>query len=153
MGVTDPETRQKMLNDFSKLPSQDAAFEEILEKTDIDEYSSKVMGNISQHIENLKLSLQHARIRMDFDPPEDPFLEDTKVKASDLCLRTISKMMDQCDAMQVMLQEAHPTLWEEQNHSTSFVDTGKKVMKTVCWVGALLLVTFVGQKYLRSKLK
>lgn len=114
------------------------------------DYSSTVLSNISEHINNLKMSLMAAQVKFGVNPPEDVFMFDEKVYGSDLVLKTIEKMMHQCDEMHVLVDEiVGADLMTSQNSQGMC----KKIIKSALWIGAVVLTAYAGQKIIRAKLK
>lgn len=113
------------------------------------EYNSTVLSNISDHINNLKMSLMAAQVKLKIAPPEDVLI-DEKIYGSDLVIKTIDKMMKQCDEMHVKVDEIVGEHFVESQKSTGF---RKKLIQSMLWIGAIVLTTYAGHKIIRAKLK
>lgn len=97
------------------------------------------------------MSLMAAQVKFNVAPPEDVFLSDEEIYGSDLVLRTIDKMMHQCDEMHVLVDEIVGDRFAESQ--TSQQGMCKKIIKSMLWIGAIVLTTYAGQKIIRAKLK
>lgn len=150
MGVDNAVTREMMLQYFARLPKDEKDYEEVLKETDIQEYSSNVLMNISDHINNLKVSLAAAQAKFKVSPPEDIFLVDKNIPASDLVIRTIEKMMQQCDEMHFLVDEIVGDNFSDENPSQGICKT---IFKSVMWIGGIAFAAYAGQKIIRAKLK
>ncbi|XP_063704010.1 uncharacterized protein LOC134833577 [Culicoides brevitarsis] len=152
LGVESSSMRDTMLQYFRQLPKQDPDYEQVLKETDMEEYSTGVLSNISEHINNLKMSLMAAQARFKVQPPEDLVLPDENIPASTLVLKTIEKMMQQCDEMHFLVDEiVSDEFGGGRNGSGQGVF--KKIFKSVMWIGGLTLAAYAGQKIIRAKLK
>lgn len=114
------------------------------------EYSNTVLSNISEHIKNLKISLMAAQIKFKVNPLEDVFLTDEKIYGSHLVLKTIEKMVQQCDEMHLMVGEI---VGADVMANRKSQGLRKKIVKSMLWLGTIALATYAGQKLIRAKLK
>uniref|UniRef100_A0A336M325 CSON011160 protein n=1 Tax=Culicoides sonorensis TaxID=179676 RepID=A0A336M325_CULSO len=150
MGIKSEEVRARMIHDFKHLPNQEPGFEEVLSKTDMDEYSSNVLSNISEHINNLKTALLVAQTKFNVNPPEDVLILDEKIYGSDLVLKTIDKMMHHCDEIHYMVEEM---VSEKLDTVQKSPGTCTKIVKSIFWIGAVIATSYAGVKFIRGKFK
>lgn len=148
MGIKNETVRAQMIQHFARLPNQEAGFDNILKTTDIFEYSATVLNNISEHIYNLKSSLVAPKCRMNMSTPEDVLIIDENILGSELVLKTIDKMMCQCDEMRVLVDEVVGD-WVPEKEKSGILT---KFWKSGMWIGAIALATYAAQKVIRTKL-
>lgn len=105
------------------------------------------MKNITVHLENLHTALLIARVKMDIKPPEDVYLDDENIYASDLVLKVIERMTSECDRMHDLLSNIYTSCTVE-NRKTN---TLKHVGKVCLYTGIVLTGGWFVVKYLKPQ--
>lgn len=122
-------------------------YDRIIAKTDPKEYNEIVMKNIAVHLENLQNALVIARVKMDILPPEDVYLDDENVYASDLVLKVIERMTSECERMQDLLNNIYSSCTVNDRKPSLL----KRVAKFCLYSGLAIGGSWLAIKYLKPQ--
>lgn len=106
-----------------------------------------VMKNIAVHLENLHTALLIARVKLDVIPPEDIYLDDEQIYASDLVVKVIERMTGECDRMEDLLSNIYSTCTVDNRKPSLLVRTAKACL----YSGLAVAGGFLAVKYLRPQ--
>ena len=105
------------------------------------------MKNIAVHLENLHTALVIARVKMDVVPPEDIYLDDDKLYASELVLKVIERMVMECDRMEDLLHNIYTSCTVDHRKPSLL----KRAIKATIYTGVIVTSGWLAFKYLRPQ--
>lgn len=118
-----------------------------MKRTNPKEYNEMVMKNIAVHLQNLHTALLIAKVKLDVVPPEDIYLDDENIYASDLVVKVIDRMSKECDRMHNLLTNIYVDCGAEKRSSGVI----KTISKVLLFSGIAVAGGWLTYKYLQPQ--
>lgn len=151
LGISNRETRDKLMDDFKNLPNQVEHLEQYLARTNLEEYKTNILGNMAEHLENLKTSLSAAELKLIVGQCDDVLIGDTTYSSA-LVLKVLNEMTANASCIEKQLSNLKSgKLIFEENRIRSSPPPGSNSMEKLI-VGFAVVSGMFGIGFLLYKL-